>query len=77
MRDIVLPLYEPVKYKDGTTASEIVVPSGTKILMNIRACNTNPAIWGEDAHEWKPERWLEPLPKSVDDARIPGIYSHL
>ncbi|KAI0039847.1 hypothetical protein FA95DRAFT_1503644, partial [Auriscalpium vulgare] len=34
------------------------------------------AIWGPDAEEWKPERWLAPLPKTVEEARIPGIYSN-
>lgn len=32
--------------------------------------------WGEDALEWKPERWLKPLPRAVEDAWIPGIYSN-
>ncbi|KAI0073418.1 hypothetical protein K474DRAFT_1710699 [Panus rudis PR-1116 ss-1] len=31
----------------------------------------------EDAKEWKPERWLSPLPQSVVDEHIPGIYSNL
>ena len=30
-----------------------------------------------DALEWKPERWLSPLPESIMDSKIPGIYSHL
>lgn len=39
--------------------------------------NRNKALWGEDADEWKPERWLLPLPKTLEDAHIPGVYSHL
>ena len=34
-------------------------------------------MWGEDALEWKPERWLAPLPSTVADAKIPGVYSNL
>jgi len=34
-------------------------------------------MWGPDVYEWKPERWLNPLPESVTNARIPGVYSHL
>ncbi|KAF9229902.1 hypothetical protein BU15DRAFT_57751, partial [Melanogaster broomeanus] len=34
-------------------------------------------VWGEDALEWKPDRWLKPLPLSVTEAHVPGIYSHL
>jgi cytochrome P450 len=33
--------------------------------------------WGEDADEFKPERWLRELPQSVADARTPGIYSSM
>jgi hypothetical protein len=32
-------------------------------------------IWGEDAEEFKPERWLSALPQSVSEAKLPGIYS--
>ncbi|TBU52591.1 hypothetical protein BD310DRAFT_831896 [Dichomitus squalens] len=32
---------------------------------------------GDDAYEWKPERWLGPLPETVERAAIPGVYSHL
>jgi len=28
---------------------------------------------GEDAAEWKPDRWLSPLPSSVTDARVPAF----
>ena len=55
----------------------IFVPKGTRILMGLLKCNTDPDIWGPDAHEWKPERWLSPLPDRVPEAHVPGIYSHL
>ncbi len=47
------------------------------VFVGIMSCNTSKAIWGEDAHEWKPERWLSPLPESVTKAKIPGVYSNL
>ncbi len=70
-------MLEPIRGVDGTVIPEIAVPKGSQILVNIRAVNTYKAIWGEDALEWKPERWLNPLPRSVEEARIPGIYSHV
>ncbi|KAM5531284.1 hypothetical protein V8D89_015039 [Ganoderma adspersum] len=76
-QDTVLPLSEPVRGLDGTMMSEIPIAKGTTILANIPACNTNKAVWGEDALEWKPERWLEPLPRSVEEAHVPGIYANL
>nr|VWP01640.1 Alcohol oxidase [Ganoderma boninense] len=75
--DTVIPLSEPLRCNDGTVISEVPVPKGTNIFLNLRGCNMNKALWGEDAWEWKPERWLEPLPKAVEDARIPGIYASL
>ncbi|KAI0713837.1 cytochrome P450 [Earliella scabrosa] len=76
-RDIVLPLWEPIRGVDGKIMNEVLVPAGTMTLINLGACNTNKVLWGEDALEWKPERWLSPLPRAVDDAPIPGIYSKL
>ncbi|KAH8101250.1 cytochrome P450 [Cristinia sonorae] len=73
----VLPLSKPIRGNDGTLISEILIPKGTTTIVGIRACNRNKALWGEDALEWKPERWLSPLPEAVTDARIPGVYSNL
>ncbi|KAI0955823.1 hypothetical protein AcV7_006386 [Taiwanofungus camphoratus] len=74
-RDAVLPLSEPICGTDGRMIQEIPIPKGTTIIIGILGCNINKALWGEDAHEWKPERWLSPLPPAVDEARIPGVYS--
>ncbi|KAI1787717.1 cytochrome P450 [Ganoderma leucocontextum] len=62
---------------DGTLIPEIVVLKGSQIFINLRAINTYKAIRGEDALDWKPERWLNPLPRSVEEAGIPGIDSHV
>ena len=76
-RDMVLPLSEPIRCLDGTWVKELPVPKGTQIAIGIYSCNRNKAIWGEDALEWKPERWLAPLPEAVTEAHIPGVYSNL
>ncbi len=73
----MLPLSESVRGVDGTEVHEIPVPKDTTIVVAIHSANRNKAIWGEDALEWKPERWLKPLPASVTDAKIPGVYSNL
>jgi len=75
--DIVLPFSSPVVDEEGNKLTEIVVPNDTNIVVSILGVNRDPAIWGEDAAEWKPERWLSPLPSSVQDARIPGIYANM
>jgi cytochrome P450 len=45
-------------------------------MVGVLGANRNPEIWGDDAYEWKPERWLSPLPDSVTQAHMPGIYSN-
>ncbi|KAF5316745.1 hypothetical protein D9619_006488 [Psilocybe cf. subviscida] len=65
------------EWVDGSEITEIPVPKDTEILISLVSSNINPEIWGPDANEWKPERWLSHLPDSVKSAQIPGIYSHL
>ena len=76
-QDSILPLSEPIRGVNGKMMHEILVPKDTTIFVGILSSNKNKDIWGEDAHEWKPERWLSPLPDSVMEAKIPGVYSNL
>lgn len=73
----MMPLSEPIVGNDGRLMKEIFVPAGTEIILASRAVNRDPSIWGEDAAEFKPERWLSPLPASVLDAHVPGVYANL
>ncbi|KAF9047074.1 cytochrome P450 [Hymenopellis radicata] len=45
----------------------VLVPKGTLLHICIRNINTWDAIWGDDAEEFRPERWLD-LPKAYDPA---------
>lgn len=74
---MVLPLLTPVRGRDGKMIHEIVIPEGTVMIMNYQGSNTAAELWGDDAREWKPEQWLSPLPKVLEDARVPGVYSNL
>ncbi|KAJ8692686.1 hypothetical protein PTI98_009979 [Pleurotus ostreatus] len=76
-KDTVLPLQDPIRGIDGSIISEIPIPSNTNVIVGLRASNTNPQLWGSDALEWKPERWLSPLPDALQEAHVPGIYSNL
>ncbi|KAF5327790.1 hypothetical protein D9619_004946 [Psilocybe cf. subviscida] len=75
--DSVLPLWQPIKGLDGTQITEIPVEKGTEIHFSILASNRDPQTWGPDSYEWKPDRWLQPLPEALLDAKIPGVFSHL
>ncbi|KAH8991720.1 cytochrome P450 [Lactarius akahatsu] len=74
--DVVLPLSSPIHDIDGREIHEIFVPKNTNLFIQIYNLNRDPSIWGSDAAEWKPERWLAPLPESVANANIQGVYAN-
>ncbi|KAJ3758988.1 cytochrome P450 [Lentinula raphanica] len=77
--DTIVPFSQPVTVgKDGKVVTEVFLPKGTTVFISILNANRNPDLWGPDAlPEWKPERWLSPLPEAVTKAEIPAVYSHL
>ncbi|KAI0319943.1 cytochrome P450 [Amylostereum chailletii] len=76
-KDMVVPLDKPIKGINGEEIHQLFIPNDTEIVVHITGVNRDRDIWGADALEWKPERWLAPLPASVTDARIPGVYSNM
>ncbi|KAF8741243.1 cytochrome p450, partial [Rhizoctonia solani] len=78
MKDWILPLQYPIKSKDGKkTVTNIHVPKGTHIYLSISSANRDKKTWGEDAEKFNPSRWLQPLPLSVGESKIPGVFSNL
>ncbi|KAF9533504.1 cytochrome P450 [Crepidotus variabilis] len=76
-KDAILPLGSPIQGLDGQIISEIPIPNNTNVIVSIIGCNRDPTLWGEDSYEFKPERWLQPLPEAVTNVHIPGVYSNL
>ncbi|KZO96850.1 cytochrome P450 [Calocera viscosa TUFC12733] len=73
--DDAIPLYEPIITKDGKVVDHINVVAGQGVVIGIEAVNKSTHIWGPDAHEFNPERWLSgDLPKL---AREVQGYHHL
>lgn len=76
--DVVLPLAWPITAVDGVTQlSEIPLKNNTGVVVSIIGANRCKKIWGEDAEEWKPERWLNPMPESIAKAHLPGVYASM
>ncbi|KAJ6587592.1 cytochrome P450 [Mycena vulgaris] len=73
--DTVLPLSTPITGVDGTIMNSIAVPKGTAIYVAIAAANHNKQIWGEDALEFRPERWTSGKASSVT-TKMCGIYGN-
>ncbi|KIY65149.1 cytochrome P450, partial [Cylindrobasidium torrendii FP15055 ss-10] len=71
--DDVLPLAEPIVTTDGRTITSIPLKKGQSVEVAAHIYNRNPAVWGEDAHVWRPARFLEKMDKQVSL----GLYSSL
>ncbi|KZP14968.1 cytochrome P450 [Athelia psychrophila] len=76
-KDTVLPLSQPITGLDGAEFHEITIPKGSKLVIAIMRANRDPSIWGDDAEEWRPERWLASPPEKVANAHFPGVYSNM
>ncbi|KAJ1305501.1 hypothetical protein OPQ81_000508 [Rhizoctonia solani] len=76
--DAVLPLDYPVDTPSGKITS-IPIKKGTRILMSNTYFNRNQAIWGEQANEFLPERWIGHKIDEVTRAgsRLPGVFSSM
>ncbi|KAF9534076.1 cytochrome P450 [Crepidotus variabilis] len=76
MEDDILPLSKPFVDKYGKTHDSLFVRKGTRVRVPILAINRTETIWGPDAKEFKPERWLD---SSVPQAAhaIPGVWGHM
>uniref|UniRef100_A0A0W0FNH7 Cytochrome p450 n=2 Tax=Moniliophthora roreri TaxID=221103 RepID=A0A0W0FNH7_MONRR len=75
VKDDIIPLGEGYIGKDGKTKDHVRIKKGQTILINIQAINRSKKIWGEDAHEFKPDRW-DDLPPTVAASNVPGVWSH-
>ncbi|KAF9019068.1 cytochrome P450 [Hymenopellis radicata] len=75
--DDVIPLSEAVVTKDGVQLTQIPVEKGQIVSMSFASYNRNPSIWGKDADEWNPDRFMDAQPKPGDN-RVPvGVYANL
>ncbi|KAJ6535340.1 cytochrome P450 [Mycena vulgaris] len=73
-RDEVLPLSKPLVGKSGQTITEIPIPKNTILVVSIAGYNRNTDVFGEDAHVFNPERWLD---GRVQTTTSLGVYGNL
>ncbi|KAL0956199.1 hypothetical protein HGRIS_002356 [Hohenbuehelia grisea] len=74
-RDDVLPLFKPLRTTTGEDITELPIPKGIKVILSIAAYHRNKEIFGEDADEFSPERWLEDAPEKKGPTL--GVYGNL
>ncbi|KAI0331166.1 PAH-inducible cytochrome P450 monooxygenase PC-PAH 4 [Cubamyces sp. BRFM 1775] len=56
-QDDVLPLAFPATTNTGKTVMEVPIHKGQIVYTSLAAYNRIPQVWGEDSHEWNPDRF--------------------
>ncbi|KAG2039475.1 cytochrome P450 [Suillus americanus] len=74
--DDIIPLSEPVCTESGKITDSISIAKGSLMVISIRAINRSLVIWGSDAKEFKPDRWLAGDGISEKAKEVQG-YGHL
>ncbi|KAH9973118.1 cytochrome P450 [Lactifluus volemus] len=72
--DAVIPLQKPFTDKNGVLQNSVRVAKGDLVGIPISLVHYSTEVWGEDANEFRPERW-ENLPEAVHG--FPSVYGHL
>ncbi|KAG6865211.1 hypothetical protein C0991_004412 [Blastosporella zonata] len=73
IKERTIPYSDP---DDDLHPSTVTIPVGTTLFVGIAGSNRLESVWGPDAKEWKPERWLADVSAaSSSRARLPGVYS--
>jgi len=73
-KDDCIPLSTPFTDKKGIVRSEIRIRKGQSVTIPINLINRDISIWGEDAAEFKPERWAD-IPSAASS--VPGVWSNI
>ncbi|KIM79200.1 hypothetical protein PILCRDRAFT_10611 [Piloderma croceum F 1598] len=74
--DDIIPLSVPIQTADDKTVDRVSIAAGQAITVPIRTVNRSISIWGADAKEFKPQRWLEEGGIQEKAVEIRG-YRHL
>jgi cytochrome P450 len=79
IEDDAIPLAHPYTDKEGVLRDTIHVHKGAIIPIPILSVNRSKDIWGPDALEWNPDRWLAYHAEGVPAAAkgIPNVWGPL
>ncbi|KAH6903378.1 cytochrome P450 [Coprinopsis sp. MPI-PUGE-AT-0042] len=77
LKDTIIPYSKPrsTQSDEQGDMSSVLVPNGTTLFVGIAGSNRLESIWGPDAKQWKPERWLAGDAPQTGNVKLPGIYS--
>lgn len=77
VHDDVVPLSSPVTTLSGERVDSISLGAGSIVVAPLKTLNISETIWGPDAKEFRPERWLEGDAGLTETARELGGYHHI
>ncbi|KEP48914.1 cytochrome P450 family protein [Rhizoctonia solani 123E] len=72
--EVHIPVSKSFRNRHGVEQTHIKMQKGDAVFIPILAMNRIKEIWGDDAKEFKPERW-ENLPEAAK--QMPGVWGHL
>ncbi|KAI5117516.1 hypothetical protein M0805_009524 [Coniferiporia weirii] len=75
--DDVIPLGTSVTTASGKSVDHITIGGGTALVVPIQTINRSEAIWGANAKEFLPERWLDGEAGLTAKTREVQGYHHL
>ncbi|KAJ3935966.1 MAG: cytochrome P450 [Lentinula lateritia] len=70
--DDAIPLEYPITTVSGDHISQIPVNKGQRVALCLGMYNRLPQVWGHDADQWNPGRFMNPTKK-----RTLGVYANL
>ncbi|KAF8598679.1 cytochrome P450 [Ceratobasidium sp. AG-I] len=70
LKDDVMRLQNPLKTEKGDEITQLPIKAGQLIRILMYSIGNTESVWGEDAAEFKPERWLD-----ASQLRSSGIAS--
>ncbi|KJA23712.1 hypothetical protein HYPSUDRAFT_39547 [Hypholoma sublateritium FD-334 SS-4] len=73
--DTTIPLSTPIISLSGKSLTNLSVNKGRRMIISMTAYNRLPSIWGHDANELNPLRWLDG--REIESGGTIGPYANL
>lgn len=70
----LIPLGHPLTLSDGAVVDKLLLPARTEILGCLSDYNTSPEVWGEDADEYNPDRFLRDSGPTLPGQLMAGSF---
>ncbi|MBW0461204.1 hypothetical protein O181_000919 [Austropuccinia psidii MF-1] len=74
-RDDKIPLSKPIRLRTGKLVDHLIISAGQRVIIPIHSFNRSKEIFGKDAHEFKPERWLTSDPPKSGTGLWSGLLT--